>query len=113
MYCGRQMPVLRCTLEAEMADNVGSKISYFLVGLGLGALVGVLFAPKSGEETRKFLSDRAEEGRDFAQKKARELRERADDLVERGKETASRHKETISAAVEGARDAYRREASKS
>jgi len=33
--------------------------------------------------------------------------------VERGKETASRHKETISAAVEGARDAYRREASKS
>jgi gas vesicle protein len=99
-------------VEAIMADNVGSKVSYFLVGLGLGALVGVLFAPKSGEETRKFLTDKAEEGRDFAQKKARELRERADDLVERGKDTASRHKETISAAVEGARDAYRREASK-
>ena len=30
-----------------MADNVGSKVSYFLVGLGVGALVGVLFAPKS------------------------------------------------------------------
>jgi gas vesicle protein len=99
-------------VEAIMADNVGSKISYFLVGLGLGALVGVLFAPKSGEETRKFLSEKAEEGRDYAQKKARELRERADDLVERGKETASRHKEGITAAVEGARDAYRREASK-
>jgi gas vesicle protein len=100
-------------VDAIMADNVGSKISYFLVGLGLGALVGVLFAPKSGEETRRFLSDKAEEGRDYAQKKARELRERADDLVERGKDAAARQKETITAAVEGARDAYRREASKS
>jgi gas vesicle protein len=107
------MAVLGCGLEAEMADNVGSKISYFLVGLGVGALVGVLFAPKSGEETRKFLAEKADDGREFAQKKARELRERADDLVERGKDAASRHKETITAAVEGARDAYRREASKS
>ena len=96
-----------------MADNVGSKVTYFMVGLGVGALVGVLFAPKSGEETRKFLAEKADEGRDFAQKKARELRERADDLIERGKEAASRHRETISAAVDGARDAYRREASKS
>ena len=56
---------------------------------------------------------KTDEGKDFAQKKARELRERADDLIERGKDTASRHKESISAAVEGARDAYRREASKS
>ncbi|HET8964640.1 MAG TPA: YtxH domain-containing protein [Candidatus Acidoferrum sp.] len=96
-----------------MADNVGSKVTYFLVGMGIGALVGLLFAPKSGEETRKFLTDKADEGRDYAQKKARELRERADELIERGKETAGRHKETISAAVEGARDAYRREASKS
>jgi len=95
-----------------MADNVGSKGSYFLVALGIGALVGVLFAPKSGEETRKYLAEKADEGKEFAQKKARELRERADDLIERGKETALRHKETISAAVEGARDAYRREAAK-
>ena len=96
-----------------MADNVGSKVTYFLVGMGIGALVGVLFAPKSGEETRRFLSDKADEGSDYAQKKARELRERADDLIERGKESAGRHKESITAAVEGARDAYRREASKS
>lgn len=95
-----------------MADNVGSKISYFMVGLGIGALVGVLFAPKSGDETREYLSKRADEGKEFAQRKARELRERADDLIERGKDVASRQKETISAAVEGAREAYRREAAK-
>jgi len=58
-----------------MADNVGSKVSYFLVGLGIGALVGILFAPKSGEETRDYLSKKADEGKEFAQKKARELRE--------------------------------------
>jgi len=46
-----------------MSDNVGSKVSYFLVGLGVGALVGVLFAPKSGEETRDYLNKKADEGR--------------------------------------------------
>jgi gas vesicle protein len=96
-----------------MADNVGSRVTYFLVGLGVGALVGILFAPKSGEETREFLSQKADEGRDFAQRKAKELRERADDLIERSKDAATRGKDSISAAVEGAREAYRREASKS
>ena len=96
-----------------MADNVGSKVTYFLVGLGVGALVGILFAPKSGEETREYLAKRADEGREYTQKKARELRERAEDLIERGKEAASRQKESISAVVEGAREAYRREAAKS
>ena len=47
-----------------------------------------------------------------AQRKARELRERADELIERGKDVASKQKESISAAVEGAREAYRREAGK-
>jgi gas vesicle protein len=96
-----------------MADNVGSKVTYFLVGLGVGALVGILFAPKSGEDTREYLAKKADEGRDFAQKKAKELRERADDLIERSKDAATRGKDSISAAVEGAREAYRREASKS
>lgn len=96
-----------------MADNAGSKISYFLVGLGVGALVGVLFAPKSGEETRELLGQKADEGRDYAQKKARELRERADELIERGKDVASRKRDSISAAVEAGRDAYIRESAKS
>jgi gas vesicle protein len=93
-----------------MADNVGSKVTYFMVGLGIGALVGILFAPKSGDETRDYLSKKADEGRDYAQRKAKELRERADDLIERGKDIANRQKDSINAAVEGAREAYRREA---
>ena len=95
-----------------MSDNAGSKISFFLVGLGIGALVGILFAPKSGEETREFLSQKADEGREYAQRKAQELRERAEDLVERSKSVAARQKETISAAVDAGREAYQREKAK-
>jgi gas vesicle protein len=95
-----------------MADQVGSKVTYFLVGLGVGALVGVLFAPKSGEETREFLSKKADDGRDYAQRKARELRERADELIEQSKDVAARKKDSISAAVEAGREAYLRESAK-
>jgi gas vesicle protein len=95
-----------------MSDNAGSKVSFFLVGLGIGALVGILFAPKSGEETREYLTSKADEGRDFAQKKARELRERAEDLIERSKEIMARQKDSLSSAVEAGKDAYQREKSK-
>ena len=96
-----------------MADNVGSKVTYFMVGLGVGALVGVLFAPKSGEETRDLLSKKADEGKDYAQRKARELRERADELIERSKDVAVRKKDSIASAVEAGREAYLRESAKS
>ena len=46
-----------------------NKMPYFFLGLGLGVAVGVLFAPKSGEETREFLSNKADEGKDYAQRK--------------------------------------------
>jgi gas vesicle protein len=90
-------------------NNVGSRVSFFLVGLGIGALVGILFAPKSGDETRDYLSGKADEGRDYAQKKARELRERAEDLIERSKEIMSRQKDALSTAVEAGKDTYKRE----
>lgn len=95
-----------------MAENVGAKISYFIVGLGIGTLVGILFAPKSGEETRDFLAQKADEGREFAQKKARELRERAEDLIERSKEIINREKGSLAAAVEAGKETYQRERTK-
>jgi gas vesicle protein len=94
-----------------MADNnnIGSKVSFFIVGLGVGALVGILFAPKSGEETREYLTNKAEEGKEYAQRKARELRERAEDLIERSKEIMARQKDAVSSAVEAGKETYRRE----
>jgi len=93
-----------------MSDKVGSRVSFFLVGLGIGALVGILFAPKSGEETREYLSAKADEGKEYAQKKARELRERAEDLIERSKEIMSRQKDAINSAVDAGKQTYKREA---
>jgi gas vesicle protein len=90
-------------------DSVGSKVSVFMIGLGIGALVGLLFAPKSGEETRDYLSGKADEGRDYAQRKARELRERAEDLIERSKEIMARQKDGLTAAVEAGKETYKRE----
>lgn len=92
-----------------MSDSGSSKFSFFLVGLGIGALLGILFAPKSGEETRELLSSKADEGRDYAQKKARELRERADDLIQRGKDVVSKQRDAISSAVDAGKETYKRE----
>jgi gas vesicle protein len=88
------------------------KSGYFLAGLGIGTLVGVLMAPRSGEETRDYLSKRADEGREYAQRKARELRERAEDFVERGKQVASEQKDLIAGALDAGREAYQRERAK-
>jgi gas vesicle protein len=96
-----------------MSENSGSKFVFFLAGMGIGALVGILFAPQAGEDTRKYLSQKADEGRQYAQKRARELRERADDIVERGKDVVERQRGSLNAAFEAGKDAYQREKAKS
>lgn len=93
-----------------MSDSSGSKVSYFLVGVGIGALLGILFAPKTGEETRELLGARAEEGRDYAQRKAKELRARADELLEHSEELVKTSKDQLTAALDAGKEAYKREA---
>jgi gas vesicle protein len=69
-----------------MAQNMILKGNYFLVGLGVGSLIGGLFAPKSGEETRAYIANKARERNELARKKGREMRDRVEETVERGKE---------------------------
>ena len=92
-----------------MEDSGGSKFVYFLVGVGFGALLGVLFAPQSGEETRKVISGRADEGRDYLLRKSRQVREQANEYMDRGKEAVTRQREQIAAAIEAGKQAYRAE----
>jgi gas vesicle protein len=84
-----------------------SKMSFFFLGLGIGAAVGILFAPKSGTETRDFLLSKANEGTELAKRRAQELKEQAAETIERGKSTVQRQKESLSAAVDAGRAAYR------
>ena len=89
-----------------MAEE-SSKFSYFAFGLGLGLAVGVLFAPKSGEETRDYLRARADEGKDYLKQRGDELRDQAGDVLERGKTVVNKQRDHLTAAVEAGKQAYR------
>jgi gas vesicle protein len=84
-----------------------SKLSYFFLGLGMGVAVGVLFAPKSGVETRQFLRSKAEEGTDYVKSQADTLKETAAEALERSKQSIQKHKENLASAVEAGKQAYR------
>ena len=58
----------------------------FLIGLGTGIALGVLFAPMSGEETRNKMVDRASDLADTAREAVDQGRERVRDAVDQGRE---------------------------
>jgi gas vesicle protein len=89
----------------SMDDDRG--LSYFFLGLGIGAAVGILFAPKSGEETRQELLNRAQEGTDYLKRRGEEMREQATEYVERGRSTVARQRDQLKNAVDAGREAYR------
>jgi len=89
-----------------MEDNT-NKLSFFFLGLGIGVAVGILFAPKSGEETRDLIRSKAGEGKDYLKRRSEELRDSATDALERGKSAITRQKDQLAAAVEAGRQAYR------
>ncbi len=88
-----------------MEDN--NKLSYFFLGLGLGVAVGLLFAPKSGPETRDLLLSKADEGKEYLRRRSEDLRDKTGDLVEKGRTVIAKQKDTLSAAVEAGKQAYR------
>jgi gas vesicle protein len=67
-------------------DNGVSGLGWFLAGLGVGALVGVLYAPKAGKETREDLVASALDAKERAAVLAQQGRERATKLTEQGKQ---------------------------
>jgi gas vesicle protein len=89
-----------------MSDRDSNTFVWFLAGLGLGALAGVLYAPRSGAETREVLRARAEEGRDYVRNRAREAKEQAEQWAGKGREAVNQQKEQFRAAYEAGRQAY-------
>jgi gas vesicle protein len=97
-----------------MSENNGaSKIAFLLAGMGIGAILALLFAPKSGKETRDYLTQKAEEGRDYVTARGRELRKQAEETVEKAKDVVAKQKEQLSAALEAGKQAYQEEKGKS
>ena len=97
-----------------MAEDSGSTFLWFLAGLGVGAVLGVLYAPKPGHETRDEIRQRAEDGREFVVNRARETAEQAQQWaeqaqqwVEKGKEFYESQKQQFKSAFDAGKDAYR------
>jgi gas vesicle protein len=91
-----------------MADqDGGNSIIWFLAGLGIGALAGVLYAPRPGDETREVLLSKAQEGTEKARQQARKAREQAGDWVERGRDAVNQQKDQLRSAYEAGRQKYR------
>ena len=88
-------------------DNGANKLTYFLIGFGLGAVVALLFAPKSGKELREDIAETTRRGYGKGREWAETGREKASGLLEEAKETVTRGKERISAAIEAGQQVYR------
>jgi len=82
-------------------------LSSFLLGLGVGVGIGMLFAPKSGQETRDLIKNKAGEGTDFLKQRSADIKQTATEWVVKGKEALGRQKDNIADAVEAGRQAYR------
>ncbi len=105
-----------------MSDDHGSGASVilaFLLGGLTGAALAILYAPRTGTETREILGDRiregAERGRELREKvvgRSREAVDEASDYVDKKRETLSKKKDRIAAAVEAGKQAFREEKDK-
>jgi len=84
-----------------------NKFSYFFLGLGLGVAAGLLFAPKSGPETRDLLRSKADEGKEYLKRRSAEVRDQAAEVIDRGKSTVTRQRDNLAAAMEAGKQAYR------
>ena len=122
--------------EYEREDSsVANKLTYLLIGGGIGAVIALLFAPKSGTELREDIADATRKGLEKSKEAAAQLQERAGEYYEVGKERASELYQTgrekagevaqkartaaantanpFTAAIEAGKDAYSSEKRKS
>jgi gas vesicle protein len=96
---------------SEGSDRV-SKLGYFLVGGGIGAVIALLFAPRTGRETRDLIAQRASESRDRVASAGRNVSDKVTSYIERGKEVVNSQRDQFSAAIEAGKQAYRDERTK-
>jgi len=69
-------------------DNISTRLTYLLIGGGIGAVIALLFAPKSGQELRGDLADATRKGIDKSREAAQQLGERAGEYYESTRERA-------------------------
>jgi gas vesicle protein len=89
--------------ESSERGNVGTAITFLLMGLGAGALAALLFAPKSGKQMRRDLRRRYEDARDTFDEWKDEAKEVAEEAIERGTEIAEEVRDRVTPLTKAAR----------
>jgi gas vesicle protein len=115
----------------ESGENISTRLTFLLIGGGIGAILALLFAPKSGHELRGDIADATRKGIDRSREAAQQLGDRAGEYYEatRGRatelysqaaekvtevaqtarEAASRQTGTVAAAIDAGKKAYQEE----
>lgn len=99
-------------------SNSSDKFLFFLTGAGVGAVLALLFAPKSGRETREmiartatdsrdYVTGKVNEGRQFIEERGRKVTDDFTVFLDKSKEAVQRQKEQLAAAFEAGKAAYR------
>jgi gas vesicle protein len=76
--------------ESSDGGNLGTAITFLLIGMGAGALAALLMAPKSGRQLRRDLQRSYEDARDNLGEWAEEAKDRVRDVTDRVREVANR-----------------------
>ncbi len=75
----------------------------FLMGFGVGVGLGMLFAPKAGSDTRRYIAQKTGEGTDYVTQHSQDLKDSASDLIDRGRSAVMSSREKLSDAIDNIR----------
>lgn len=92
--------------------STGEKMLYLMLGAIIGAATALVMAPRSGMETRKLIASKAREGADLVAGHTKSVAGKTSDYMERGKELLQQQRDSLSAALEAGKQAYREEKDK-
>lgn len=115
----------------DSGDSISTRLTYLLIGGGIGAILALLFAPKSGHELRGDIADATRKGIDRSREAAQHLSDRAgeyyeatrdraselytqaagraSELAQSAREAAARQGGTVAAAIDAGKKAYQEE----
>jgi gas vesicle protein len=79
------MPLPASVIADDSEGRDSNTLAWFLAGAILGAAIAVVCAPRSGKDTRQFLSEKAQESKDRVAEGTRDVIEAGRDMFERGR----------------------------
>jgi gas vesicle protein len=72
-------------LEYSRDEEGSNRVAWFITGVLIGATVAILYAPKSGKDTRQLFVDKTQKGRDAVSDTTKDIAEASRDMFERGR----------------------------